>query len=258
LAHHVRLTSHYGLLKELEGAINTTIRYLSLTWKLPNYDCWEEHPEYLHPYSLACVYGGLNEIAKLIHEDHLPPYGIEIEAIARETREFLLRSGVIKGKIVKHILPPQGDEPARPVVHSAVDSSLLGMGFPFKVLDLMDPILVATVDEIETELHRQNGGVYRYKADVYYGGGEWILLTVWLGIHYFLIGQIEKATQILKWIEGKADPEGNLPEQISDHMLAPSHYDTWVKKWGPIASPLLWSHAMYLILYTMLQEKQYE
>ena len=256
LASHVRFTGDDGLLKELEGAMNTTVRYLALTWKLPNYDCWEEHPEYLHPSSLACAYGGLKEIAQLVREGKIPSLAIDVEALAGEIRKFILRFGVVDGKLIKHISPPCGDEAARPVAQSAVDSSLLGMAYPFKVLEPADPILSGTIDEIETQLHRKDGGVYRFGADVFYGGGEWILLTAWLGIHYLLLGQPERATQMLKWIESQADERGNLPEQICDHMLAPSHYHTWLDRWGPIASPLLWSHAMYLILYTRLLEAE--
>jgi GH15 family glucan-1,4-alpha-glucosidase len=55
----------------------------------------------------------------------------------------------------------------------------------------------------------------------------------------------------LAWIEAQAESGGTLPEQ-SGERLHPSSYDTWVARWGPPASPLLWSHAMYLILHTLL------
>ena len=60
--------------------------------------------------------------------------------------------------------------------------------------------------------------------------------------------QHAKARQMQAFIESKADSEGNLPEQISDHALAPAYIQGWVARWGDIANPLLWSHAMYLIL----------
>ncbi len=59
---------------------------------------------------------------------------------------------------------------------------------------------------------------------------------------------------MLNWIENKADPEGNLPEQVSDHLLTPEHYEPWLNKWGPVASPLLWSHAMYILLVKAIRE----
>jgi len=252
---HARATGNYAILTELEEAIRTTVRYLALTWKLPNYDCWEEHPEYLHPYSLSCLYGGLREVEKLLNVGKLPALGVDVAGLVNEIKDFILRFAVVDGKLIKHLWPPRGDEPAKPVALSGVDSSLLGMTFPFEVLKGSDPIMQATVDEIEAKLCRPNGGVYRYKADVYYGGGEWILLTAWYGLHSLRMGQKEKAAAMLNWIENQADSLGNLPEQTSNALLAPSHYQTWLNKWGPIASPLLWSHAMYLILFKELQEK---
>ena len=51
--------------------------------------------------------------------------------------------------------------------------------------------------------------------------------------------------------ESHADGEGALPEQ-SGEQLRPALYGTWVARWGQPAVPLLWSHAMYLILEAML------
>ncbi len=254
LSEHVRRTGNYELLNELEASINTTIQFLRLTWKIPNYDCWEEHPEYIHPYSLACVYGGLNSINSLINEGHFRAKETNLEQLCSEVRDFIKSSSVVDGRLIKYLFPPQGKEAAKPVLNSGVDANLLGMAFPNRVFASDDPIMVATVKEIESKLLRKDGGVYRFQADVYFGGGEWILLTAWLGYHFAETGQKEKAAKLLGWIEAQADSDLNLPEQVSGSVLFPDHYQPWVNKWGPIANPLLWSHAMYLILYTRLQE----
>jgi GH15 family glucan-1,4-alpha-glucosidase len=115
--------------------------------------------------------------------------------------------------------------------------------------------MVATVQAIADNLLHKGGGVYRYSKDVYYGGGEWVLLTAWLGWHWAQTGQKEKAAGLLAWIEAQADVDLNLPEQVNGATLFPEQYQPWLKKWGPIACPLLWSHAMYIILYKKLQEK---
>jgi GH15 family glucan-1,4-alpha-glucosidase len=39
---------------------------------------------------------------------------------------------------------------------------------------------------------------------------------------------------------------------VAHHLLAPEHRQLWEERWGLSASPMLWSHAMYLILYTSL------
>lgn len=110
-----------------------------------------------------------------------------------------------------------------------------------------------TLAKIERDLHRPGGGVYRYADDVYYGGGEWILLTAWLAWVYAELDRLDEARTLLSWVEAQAAPDGALPEQVPEHRLHPDEYRPWVERWGPIACPLLWSHAMDLILKTRLE-----
>ena len=69
-----------------------------------------------------------------------------------------------------------------------------------------------------------------------------------------LAREAEKAKGLLTWIESVADSHGDLPEQVNEHTLAPKMFPVWKERWGPVASPLLWSHAMYLILVQALKE----
>jgi len=232
LAEHVFRTGNDELLSECSDSVNITVRYLKAVWQLPNYDCWEEHPEYLHPYSLAAVYSGLMAVERL----------------------RAAQAAIHKGKIVKHIWPAVAGRSARPVIQSGVDSSLLGLAVPYQVFKPNEPAMQATIAAIEKELHRPDGGVYRYREDVYYGGGEWLLLTAWLGWYDALTGAEDQAHELLAWIEDCANAEGNFPEQVSDHSLEPKEFQPWVDRWGPVASPLLWSHAMYLILHETLKD----
>ncbi|MGZ8782976.1 MAG: hypothetical protein ACXWZB_05705 [Gaiellaceae bacterium] len=87
------------------------------------------------------------------------------------------------------------------------------------------------------------GGVHRNHDDLYYGGGEWLLLTAMLGL-----ADPDRASDCLEWIVAHAKPDGSLPEQSQDHLLHPDEYAFWVERWGPPPSPLLWSHAMFLTL----------
>lgn len=105
------------------------------------------------------------------------------------------------------------------------------------VLGLAEP---SHLERIERDLrfHRHNG-------DTYYGGGEWPLLAG-------LIGWARRSVDLdavncLSWIESVADAELLLPEQTGG-LLHPGARTEWVRRWGPPALPLLWSHAMYLIL----------
>ncbi len=253
LAEHVNMTGDKALLQELLEPINVSVRYLQLVWQLPNYDCWEEHPEYLHPYSLASIYGGLKAVASWSDQPQLSACAKMAGDLAGEIKRFLADYAVVDGRFIKHLYPAQKGQPAKPVLNSGVDASLLGLALPYAVFGLNDPAIEATIQAIEKDLHLPGGGVYRYKEDVYYGGGEWILLTAWLGWYYVLVGKKEEAFEMLKWIESTAAENGDLTEQVSEHLLAPAHFQPWLEKWGPVASPLLWSHAMVIILHKALE-----
>jgi len=130
------------------------------------------------------------------------------------------------------------------------DSSLLICGI-FSASDKSEfaPMLKC----IEAELISPSGGVYRYKKDDYYGGGEWPVLTNMLGWYYTQIGRQKDAKDKLNWTISHMQNNGWLAEQSQDNLLHPKNYDPWVKKWGEPANPLLWSNAMFLTLATSLE-----
>jgi GH15 family glucan-1,4-alpha-glucosidase len=254
LNEHVKLSGDSAILEQLKEPIEVTLRYLELTWKLPNYDCWEEHPEYLHTYSLSTVYAGFHATGEMIGTGELELKNIPANDLAEDVRKFILDNAVKNGRLVKYFCPSGVDSVSRLGGNDGVDASLLAVGMPFQMLSLDDPIFLSTIKTIEKDLRRTDGGVYRYKADVYYGGGEWILLTAWLGWYYTSLNQVDKAQALCQWIESQADENGWLAEQVSDHTLYPDHIAPWVKKWGPIAKPLTWSHAMYVILIIAINQ----
>ena len=254
LSEHVRLTGDISLLKELFNPIQTTLHYLELTWKLPNYDCWEEYPEYLHPSSLAAVFAGFDSILSLMRAGKMDFVSVDVERLAGQVKDFITKYATYNRRLVKHIFPEKSHMSPYPVKESGVDSSLIAFTIPFNVMPPEHTIMQSTMQAIEADLHRPGGGVYRYKADVYYGGGEWLLLTAWLGWYYTQIGKNDKAKSLRAWIESQADADGCLAEQVSDHTLSPNHFEPWVKQWGQVANPLLWSHAMYIILDSAIKD----
>lgn len=231
LAEHIRMTGETGLLSKVRAAVDLTVRYLSLAWQLPNYDCWEELGDRIHPATLACLYGGLTAINCYLRRD-------DVSGLSGEIRSFILTHGVSDGRFVKS------------VGHGGVDASLMWLAVPFAVVEPENPTMVATVREIERNLYHQ--GVHRYPEDTYYGGGEWPLLASWLGWYYCRAGRPEAAAPILEWVESCANPSGELPEQVSTHVNAAEYLPEWEKRWGPVATPLLWSHAMHLVLHEEL------
>jgi isomaltose glucohydrolase len=131
-----------------------------------------------------------------------------------------------------------GDDRVAAAARDAVTRERLDGSHAFLVvLGIADGAQAARV---EREL-----GYHRHADDVYYGGGEWPVLAGLVGWARRSTGG--EATRQLEWIEASADRDGTLPEQTGT-LLHPDAYAEWVSRWGQPASPLLWSHAMYLIL----------
>ena len=231
-----------ALWAEALPAVHLAVRYLEALWQSPNYDCWEEHRDHVHTATLGALYGGLKAV-----EDYAP--GVIPPGLTTAIQAFTLTHGTdAYGGLSKFI-------PASPDPDKAVDASLLWCAVPFGLLPVDSPLFQATLARIEHDLHVPGGGVYRYRGDTYFGGGEWLLLAAWLGWVYVELGRIDEARALRDWIAAQATADGHLPEQVAHHLLDASYYEGWVQKWGTSASPLLWSHAMYLILDNAIQQK---
>ncbi len=207
------------------------IRYLGIVWKLPNSDCWEEFPEHIHPATLACLAGGLKAISKYVERE--------------EASSCMELSGEITGYLRAHV-HPDGFFP-KYIGSGTIDASLLWLSVPYNVIPADDPAMRRTIERIENEITIE-GGVKRYPQDTYYGGGRWIILSAFLGMYYLRIGEGDRAAEQMAWILEQAEADGHLPEQVLDHVNDPSMIEPWESRWGRVATPLIWSHAMFLIL----------
>lgn len=234
LAGYLKLSGQRAALPELLPAVGMSADYIAAFWDTPCYDCWEEFGDKIHLSTLACLYGGLQAAAELSGRK-------ELLTTAGQIRQFILEKCVVGGHFVKHLGWPE------------VDASLLWLAVPFRVFAPDHPLMQATVAEIEKTLFA--GGVKRYAKDTYYGGGEWIILTAWLGWYYTEVGRNAEAQKLLKWIEARAGVNGWLPEQVPEHLNNPEFYPVWQERWGAIANPLLWSHTMYLVLQHALENR---
>jgi GH15 family glucan-1,4-alpha-glucosidase len=207
--------------------------YVAAFWDQPSYDWWEEHADHCHSSTLAAIYAGLRVVARW---PRVSPDVRDAAAEAAAAIESAVRSDASR---LGHLTKWFGG--------AAVDASLLAVSTPFELLAPGDPLMQATVERIETGLVH-GGGVHRYAGDTYYGGGEWLLLSALLGWHRLRSGDEAGALRQLEWVAGQATAAGEFPEQVDAHLLAPEAEQAWLDRWGPIATPLLWSHAMYLTL----------
>ncbi len=232
LADHLRMT-HRALSQEQQWAVELCVDYLIALWRQPCFDCWEERPHTLHTYTLSALYQGLACFASLRPA---------ISSVLSQIRTMIQTQALVSGHLIKDLAG--ADE---------VDGNLIGVALPNGVYAPTDPIMRATIARIESDLRQNGGGVHRYTADTYYGGGEWLLLTAWLGWYYAQVGEVGRACQLLEWVEAQADEQGHLPEQMAAHLNQPAYLNEWRQRWGESANPLLWSHAAYLMLWQAVE-----
>lgn len=213
---------------EQAATVELVARYLAATWQLECCSCWEELQGGEHTSTLAAAFAGLAAAARLLDD---PRWDLE----AARIRDALLGRFIVDGRFGR------GPDDER------VDGSLAWLAVPFGVLPPDDPRIVSTIERIKRDLIGPSGGVYRYLGDTYYGGGEWLLLTSSLAWHEAVAGDSGAAEELRRWVRARATAGGDLPEQVTDHAQEPAMVEPWVERWGPVANPLLWSHAMYLI-----------
>ena len=210
------------------GIVDQLADYLSVMWQRPCYDLWEEFGDGRHTYTLAAVWAGLGAAERLS--------GNSRHAERREIVAFVRERLTRQGRLIKAL-----DD-------DRVDASLVGAIVPYGLLQPDEPVARSTVNALRAELLRE-GGVHRYRDDTYYGGGAWPLLSAWLGWYHARLGDRERARELLEWVESQAHSDTHLlPEQVASRLNDPTMLDPWILKWGPSADPLLWSHAMHIIL----------
>lgn len=234
LARYLRSNAQSELPSELEPAVRLVVRYLSTFWDQPCADPWEENGSQLHTATLGSVYAGLSDIRPFV-----PPLLADAaKAACAGAMRYIRDDCVSEAGLIKSIR------------NTAVDASLLWLSVPFEVFAVDDPVMVATAARIEREL--LGGGVRRYLADTYYGGGEWILLTAWLAWYWLRVGRRADAEKLMEWIEAQRGEAGALPEQVPGPTVHGRFLAFWKREWGPSAEQLLWSHAMVAIVRSEL------
>ncbi len=204
--------------------------YLDVFALEPCYDAWEEGRTQLHTSTLASTEAGLRVAATLLGS----PYA----ATADRVHGFLERECTVAEDGRRRFV--------KAVRNETVDASLLWISTPFALWPPGDDLVRNTVARIERDL-LVDGGLQRYRADTFYGGGAWVLLTAWLGWHHARAGDPGRARALLAWVDAQRDGAGALPEQVPVSRTHPGFLRFWTQRWGDAARPLLWSHAMALL-----------
>ncbi len=201
------------------------------TYFLPNtLDLWEDGfrktssiMENNFTYSLAACAQGLLLANEIIQNKLWKKVAMEMlseidEAYSKKDGHFLRNCGKICDK--------------------NIDASLLGLVWPFEIVDAEDERIKKTVQKIEENIVT-GGGVHRFQFDYFdsegtawEGGGAWPILNFWLAIYWHLAGNKRKAEAYYNWVLERTDKY--IPEQV-------------FKDFRQSISPLAWSHAMFII-----------
>lgn len=219
-------------------AIVLAADYLVSSWSRPCFDWWEERADEVHVSTLGCIAAGLESAIPFIDATRADA----ARAAVLDIRRSISDRGLVDGHLAKWLGSTE------------VDASLLSVIYPLGVYPATDSIGQATIAAIDEQL-TVRGGVHRYLLDVFYGGGQWPLLSCMLGLAFAAAGERDRALDQLRWAAGTVTAEGYLPEQVDEHLLFPEHREEWVDRWGTVAAPLLWSHAMYVRLFVELDLK---
>jgi isomaltose glucohydrolase len=212
----------------LARAADLCARYLEAAWRMPCWNCWEEYDEGEHTATLAAIAAGFDAAARLLGD-------ARYDSLAGTVRRALVERFVVAGRFGR------GASDAR------VDGSLIWLAVPFVTLPASDPRLARTIEAVRNDLAGPGGGIYRFLGDTYFGGGQWLLLTCWLAWFDALAGRRDSFERSREWVRAQTR-DGELPEQVTAHAQVPEMVAPWVRRWGDVATPLLWSHAMYIVM----------
>ncbi len=272
--HHYSLTGDDSFMGKIWPSLEAGANYLSINIRengLPaaSFDPWEDSYGQ-GTYSAAAVCAGLkasSDMARLKGEKEKSEYWLDYSEKVKESivkhQWSDLRDSFIRGvnhKVYKDHYDNAlnrgekayitEDPTGLYITHWAgedarIDAALLGLVFPFSVLEPCDKKMIATVRAIEERLWNHNvGGIHRYEGDSYRGGNPWLITTLWLAIYHCIAGNRSRSEELYQWSLAQANGHLLLPEQADKHHGGPA----WVM-------PLNWSHAMLVLTHLALNGK---
>ncbi|NLO89329.1 MAG: hypothetical protein GX088_03245 [Clostridia bacterium] len=243
---HYLTTKNYDFLLKMWGSVKKAAEGLigkidSNTFlPRPSFDIWEDSNG-ISTYTTATVIAGLKaafNTAKELKEEKLINTKTEdLKELCQniklaldnfmwnEAEEYYMR-GLING-----------------LADKTVDSSTLGLLFPFKIVDYEDERAQKIIYTVERHLTDEIvGGIKRYQGDEYIKGNPWILITLWLSICCYLTGSRNKAEKYLMWSVKHRNHLDLFAEQVDKLSGQPA----W-------ALPLGWSHAMFVLAVLLME-----
>jgi GH15 family glucan-1,4-alpha-glucosidase len=210
----------------------------------PTFDEWEEKVG-VFTSTTAAVCAALDAAAKFARVFYDSNRQEALTEAATQTRDAML----------KHLYDPQLKRFIKGILPSGerdltLDSSASTV-FAYQVLEAHDPRVVSTMDALTRNLWAKTevGGLARYQNDRYRRvleastGNPWFISTLRLARWHTALastsGGLTPAMELLKWTAKNALASGALPEQLDPVSGKPVS-----------ATPLLWSHAEFVLAVT--------
>lgn len=240
----------------IEPAAEFLTEYIESTTGLPqaSFDLWEEKYG-TSTYTSASVYAGLMAAAKFAMVLGKTEPSRTYQAVAQRLQTAI--GSVLydkeKGIFAKQVL--HTDDGELEFDWTLDTSSLHGLLF-FGVFDIDDEKIARMAEAVDAKLqvHGDSKGYVRYENDGYYrlqdasSPNPWVICTLWIARYH-----IEKATEhshlkrpleLLEWTVSHATKSGVLAEQMQPDTREQLS-----------ASPLVWSHAEYVLTVRAYLEK---
>jgi len=219
----------------VKPALRFMITFMEEGLPKPSFDLWEERHG-IHIYTISTIYGALVKGAKLARDMGDEILSEDLVDTAGLLKEVTLKRMTYNGRFIRRI-----DEDGNQDL--TVDASLYSPAF-FGLIDPKDPIMMRTINEIESKL-KVNGGIIRYENDMYQRRKKqpnpWLITTLWLAEYYADVNNKSKALEYIMWTVNRALPTGFLPEQVDPETFEPAS-----------VTPLVWSHAEFIIAINKL------
>jgi len=247
------IEDHYNSF--IEPAAEFMCEYIEPSTGLPqaSFDLWEEKYG-TSTYTSASVYAGLMAAAKFAQLLGKVGPAREFEAVAARIKAAIgeVLFDTASGSFVKHVLHKEdGLEYDR-----VIDTSSLYALQLFEVFELDDPKVVSMLKVVEERLLVKGAshGFVRYEADNYYkqhdaaSPNPWVICTLWIARYYIEVAKtvedLKYPLELLEWTSSHASSSGTLSEQMQpdtrEHLSA---------------SPLVWSHAEFVLASLAYVEK---
>jgi GH15 family glucan-1,4-alpha-glucosidase len=218
----------------------------------PSYDLWEEKAG-CFTWTAATVYAAMMaaaNFAKVFYN--------------REGQKILTEAAAdLKQAMLKHLYDPKEHRFIRAIYADGsrdmvVDSSVSAI-FMFGLFDASDRVVEETMNSIMASLwvNTAVGGIARYEGDEYHRvsknlpGNPWFISTLWMARWHIARAvsedQLNKGLELLAWVVKHSLSSGILAEQLD-----PFTGDALS------VSPLIWSHAEFVIAVCEYLKKRQE